>query len=102
MRSIVLTLGIGVASFALAGAAAANECGQYGAQRLADAWNWHYPRETNIRTGNRRLMCNNGRTGWLYTSDQHPGQYFVADDRWARKTGMQTMPCVAVAQYCAQ
>lgn len=86
----------------LASPAVANECVQYGAKTLADNWNWHYPRQTNIRTGNRYLVCNNGRIGWLYTSDEHQGQYFVANEQWVPQTARHTAPCVAVAQYCAQ
>jgi len=86
-----------------AGPAAANECKAYGAKYLADTWNWHYPRETpNVRNGNRKLICRNGRRGWLYTRDDIPGQYFVANTSWVRKTRIHDNLCDAVAQYCAQ
>ena len=81
----------------------ANECKAYGARKLADTWNWHYPRETpKIRNGNRQLLCKNGRQGWLYTRDDIAGQYFVADTSWVNQTRIHDNLCDAVAQFCAQ
>ncbi|WP_319533687.1 hypothetical protein [uncultured Cohaesibacter sp.] len=83
--------------------ASANECRAYGASMLSEGWNWHYPRETpTIRNGNRKLVCRNGRHGWLYTRDDIAGQYFVADTNWRKQTRTHSNPCDAVAQYCAQ
>jgi len=81
--------------------AAANECQAYGARALPGGWNWHYPKETpNVRNGNRKLICNNGRQGWLYTRDDIPGRYFVADTNWVKQTRIHSTLCDAVAQYC--
>ncbi len=81
----------------------ANECRAYGARVLSEGWNWHYPRETpNVRNGNRKLVCKNGRAGWLYTRDDIAGQYFVANTSWVKKTRFHSTLCDAVAQYCAQ
>lgn len=82
--------------------ASANECKAFGARNLSDTWNWHTPRETpDVRNGNRELRCTNGNRGWLYTRDDIPGQYFVANTNWVQKTRVWDSPCIAVAQYCS-
>lgn len=83
--------------------ASANECQAYGASSMPGAWNWHYPKETpDVRNGNRKLLCKNGRKGWLYTRDDIAGQYFVSDTGWVKRTRVHDTLCDAVAQYCAQ
>ncbi|MGK2739839.1 hypothetical protein ACSHT0_03010 [Tepidicaulis sp. LMO-SS28] len=99
-------IGLAMCAAMLVGAsssAIANECSAYGAQSMPGAWNWHYPKETpNVRNGNRKLVCTNGRRGWLYTRDDIAGQYFVADQNWVQQTRVHSTLCDAVAQYCSR
>jgi hypothetical protein len=104
MKAIFLAGLVGAAMVAMPmDQSQANECKAYGARMLSEGWNWHYPRETpNVRNGNRKLICKNGRQGWLYTRDDIPGQYFVADQNWVKRTRIHNTLCDAVAQYCSQ
>lgn len=82
--------------------ATANECSA-NARWISDSWQWHYPRETpNIRTGKRDLYCRNSDFGYLYTSDNRPGQYFVANSGFVRVTKFYPTTCEAVAEYCSR
>ncbi|WP_421786026.1 hypothetical protein [Hyphobacterium sp.] len=78
-----------------------NECADQGAASLQRDWHWHFPRETpHLRNGNRRLRCENGDRGFLYTRDDIPGQYFVTDRRYRRQSPITSNMCAAIASYC--
>lgn len=96
--TVLLTLFIGVAATPII----ANECSTY-AKSLSNSWYWHYPREApNSRTGKRDLRCKNNDFGYLYTSDRWPGQYFVTNSAYVRKTKLYPNICSAVAEYCSR
>lgn len=113
MRFLLMILAGWLAMLTLAGASygqdrllgalglGSDACPQDGVSFLSRNWNWHYPRETpHIRNGNRRLRCENGDRGHVYTRSDIFGQYFVTNRRYHRVTENHPSMCAAIRAYC--